>query len=52
MMGFESDFDAWFAEQLSPRRAGIGTLALAIAILSTAKSVYYWGFIASGEACL
>jgi hypothetical protein len=52
MIAFESDSDAWFAEHLSPRREEIRTPALAaIAILDIAKSIYFWGFDASHEAC-
>jgi len=52
MMAFESDSEAGHEQPFSPRRGRVGDFTLvAIAILSTAKSIYYWGFFASGEAC-
>jgi len=52
MMAFESDSEAGHEEPCSPRRGRVGDFTLAaIAILNAAKSIYYWEFVASGEAC-
>jgi hypothetical protein len=52
MIAFESDSDAWFAEHLSARHEEIRTPALlAFAIPDTAKSIYYWEFVASTGGC-